>query len=95
LSFRLDWLSPILLLIGVVLFMVSDARKPRQFGRIVIGLGLMLLALKLIVAASIPLQASPALRAILMTLGDDPILAMLLAAALTWLIHAAVGDCHA
>jgi phosphate:Na+ symporter len=91
----LDWLSPILLLIGVVLFMVSDARKPRQFGRIVIGLGLMLLALKLIVAASIPLHASPALRAILMTLGDDPILAMLLAAALTWLIHAAVGDCHA
>jgi phosphate:Na+ symporter len=91
----LDWLSPILLLIGVVLFMVSDARKPRQFSRIVIGLGLMLLALKLIVAASIPLQASPALRAISMTLGDDPILAMLLAAALTWLIHAAVGDCHA
>ncbi|MDX1606045.1 MAG: Na/Pi cotransporter family protein [Candidatus Competibacterales bacterium] len=91
LSFDIAWLSPALIFAGVALFLSTEARRARQFGRIVIGLGLMLLALRLIVAASEPLRDSTALRAVLDPLAADPLLALLLAALLTWLAHSSVA----
>src|SRR4051794_2719004 len=43
------WASPLLLFAGYVTFSVSEEFRPHNVGRILIGLGLMLLALKLIV----------------------------------------------
>jgi phosphate:Na+ symporter len=91
LSFDISWLSPILILAGVIAFFASEARGPRQIGRILVGLGLMLLSLQLIVTVSNPLQQSETLQGILMPLGRDPILAVLLAAILTWLSHSSIA----
>lgn len=91
LSFDIGWLAPALLFLGVTLFLSSTGRKPRQLGRIVIGLGLMLLALGLIVQASAPLRDSEALRVVIGALSDDPLLALLLGAVLTWLAHSSVA----
>lgn len=91
LSFDINWLAPALVFVGVALFMSTVGRKPRQLGRIVIGLGLMLLALRLIVNASEPLRDSQALAVVIGALGEDPLMALLLAAVLTWLAHSSVA----
>ena len=91
LSFDLAWASPLLILIGVASFMSSEAPLRRHLGRVAIGLGLLLLALALIVAASDPLRDSAALKVVLAPLAADPVLAVLLAALLTWLFHSSVA----
>lgn len=91
LSFDIAWLSPGLILTGVVLFLSTEGRRTRQLGRIIIGLGLMLLSLQLISMASAPLRDSPTLRTILAPLDNDPLLALLIAAVLTWLAHSSVA----
>ncbi|HXH03249.1 MAG TPA: Na/Pi cotransporter family protein [Candidatus Competibacteraceae bacterium] len=91
LSFDLSWLSPALLSLGVVLFLSSEKRTVRQVGRIVIGLGLMLLSLKLIVTASEPLRDSPTLQTVIGSLSGDPLMALLVAALVTWLAHSSVA----
>ncbi len=91
LSFDISALYPLLLLAGVVGFLSTQATRPRQLGRISIGFGLLLLSLELIVEASAPLRDSPALAAVLDPLARDPILALVLGAALTWLAHSSVA----
>ena len=91
LSFDISWLSPVFLLAGVVVFLSASSSLPRQIGRILIGLGLMLLSLGLIVGASEPLRGSEALQGIVTPLANDPVLAVLLAAILTWVAHSSVA----
>ena len=91
LSFDISWLSPALILIGVVTFLASSVPFTRHIGRVLIGLGLLLLSLQLIVAGSEPLRDSAALRAVVTPLAKDPILAVLLAVLLTWLAHSSVA----
>ncbi len=91
LSFDIAWLAPALIFVGVLLFLSTEQRKPRQLGRIIIGLGLMLLALRLIVGASAPLRDSQSLQVVLEGLRGDPLLALVLAAVLTWLAHSSVA----
>ena len=91
LSFRLDWLSPLFVLVGVVAFMAGNASRHRDLGRAAIGLGLMLLALHSIVDTTAPLRSSSTLETMLQALGGEPLLALLVAAALTWLAHSSVA----
>lgn len=92
LSFDIGWASPALILLGVILFLSSStAPKPRHLGRVLIGLGLLLLSLSLIVEASAPLRGSEALSSIIAPLARDPVLAVLLAAVLTWVAHSSVA----
>ncbi len=91
LSFNLSLLSPILILIGVAAFMSTDSGRPRHLGRVAIGLGLMLLALKLVVASSAPLRESDLLGALVAPLASEPILAVAIAALLTWLAHSSLA----
>ncbi len=73
-SFDLSWLSPLFILVGVVLFIARPATDLGRMGRILIGLGLMLLALRLVSAAAAVLTQSPAVRALLGSLGSDLLL---------------------
>lgn len=91
LAFDLHWLAPALLIVGVVVFLSSERRLVRQFGRVVLGLGLMLLSLGLIVEASEPLRDSATLQMVIRSLSGDAILALVLAALLTWLAHSSVA----
>ena len=55
LTFDFSALSPMLIAVGVALFTYSEGGRRRDVGRLLLGLGMMLLALKLIVAASLPM----------------------------------------
>ncbi|MEQ8395742.1 Na/Pi cotransporter family protein [Thalassobaculum sp.] len=90
LSLDVSWLSPLFLLIGVVGFLRTEDSKRRNLSRIMIGLGLMLLAIRLIMLASHPLREAETLSVVLRPLTDEPLLAILLAAVLTWLAHSSL-----
>ena len=91
LSFDLGWLSPLLIAGGVISFMTSEKPIRRHLGRAAIGLGLVILALQLVVGVSEPLRDSASLQAVLQALGNDPILAVVVAAGLTWIAHSSVA----
>lgn len=87
----LSLLIPVLLLMGTIAFRASEARDLRQAGRILFGLGLLLLSLRLIGEASDPLRSSEILPLIFNYLARDWITAFLLAALLAWAFHSSVA----
>jgi len=91
LSFDLLWLSPLLIAVGVILSLTSERRNRRNFARILLGLGLILLALRLIVHASVPLRETEAILVLLQSMATEPLLAILVAALLTWAAHSSVA----
>ena len=90
LSLDISWLSPLFLLVGVVGFLGTEDSKRRNLSRILIGLGLMLLAIRLIMLASHPLRDAETLSVLLHPLTREPLLAILVAAVLTWLAHSSL-----
>lgn len=91
LNARIGALTPLLLLAGVLIFLRSQRRRPRQIGRILIGLALIFLSLEMIRAASQPLMDNAGARSVMLYLAGDPISAFLIAAALAWLVHSSVA----
>jgi phosphate:Na+ symporter len=82
-SLDLSWLSPLLIFFGVVLFLPKRNSVVGQLGRVGIGLGLMLLALQLVMAATHPITQAQGVRVIFSTLSGDPVLDMLIGAVFT------------
>ena len=70
-SLDLSWLSPLCIFTGVVLFVARQDTTPGRVGRILIGLGLMLLALRLITEATLVLTQSEVVRTLLQALTSD------------------------
>jgi phosphate:Na+ symporter len=87
----LSLLIPVLLLVGTIAFRATEARDWRQAGRIFFGLGLLLLSLQQIGAATAPLKSSELLPVIIGYLSKDWISAFFLAAILAWLLHSSVA----
>jgi phosphate:Na+ symporter len=84
-SFRIPALSPLLILVGVAMFMTSSATRQRDLGRAVIGLGLVLLALQIIAGNAVPLRESPVVADIVVALDDAPVMAVIVAGLLALL----------
>ncbi|MDP3158976.1 MAG: Na/Pi cotransporter family protein [Reyranella sp.] len=91
LSFDLGWVSPFAIGAGVIAFLSSEQEKSRHLGRVAIGLGLMLLSLKLLAAATGPLREAPAFMAALGGLQDEYVIAVILATLLTWFVHSSLS----
>ncbi|MBP2291655.1 Na/Pi cotransporter family protein [Azospirillum rugosum] len=92
LAVDLHWLSPSLLVLGGVLHALGEARRLRRdLASVFLGLGLMLLALRLLGTATIPVERSELVQAMLAALGGEPFFAMLVAAALTAAVHASLA----
>jgi phosphate:Na+ symporter len=91
LSFDLSLLVPICLATGTMMFMATERRSWRQFGRILVGIGLLILSLEMIGEASEPLRESRLLPVIVEYFSTDPVTAYLLAAFITWLFHSSIA----
>lgn len=81
-SADLSWLSPLCILLGVLLSSGLPARQAGRFGRVLIGLGLMLLALEGVVHATAALFQSPVLRQLVGAMDGDLLLQITLGTAL-------------
>ena len=90
LSFKVAEVAPALILIGVLMFRRTSA-APRDFGRVLIGLGLMLMALRQFVGLLDPYEDTPNLRMLLGAVSTQPVLDVILAAGLTWAAHSSVA----
>jgi phosphate:Na+ symporter len=90
-SFDLSWLSPLLIFVGVVMFISRQNSAAGRIGRVLIGLGLITLALQLIVEATKPLTESPAVRALLVALPNEVLLDIVVGAALTVLSYSSLA----
>jgi phosphate:Na+ symporter len=89
-SFAL-WASPILIFAGYVTFSVSREFRPHNIGRIMIGVGLMLMALKLISSATMPLRDASLFHEVLAAVGREPLLAFLAGALMAWGFHSTLA----
>lgn len=83
--------APAAALFGYFLFRLAENKRLKNTGRALLGLAFILLALKLVVAASAPMRSSEILVAALGALSTEPVLAVLLATALTWLSHSSLA----
>lgn len=86
----LGWLSPLLILTGVVLMRMASAAK-QGAGTALVGVGLMLLSLHLLSAATDPIRQSPALNLFISMLGNAWPVALLFSAALAVLASSSLA----
>jgi phosphate:Na+ symporter len=91
LTLDLSLLVPVCLAAGTAMFMATERRTWRQLGRILVGIGLLLLSLEMIGDASEPLRQSRLLPVIVDYFSADPVTAYLLAALVTWLFHSSIA----
>ncbi|MFY9896648.1 MAG: Na/Pi cotransporter family protein [Xanthobacteraceae bacterium] len=91
LSFNIASIAPVLFVIGLVTFRVGGGSLTKALGRVAIGLGLTLLALHILLDTLAPAEQAPAVRALLGSITGDPVLCIVIAAALTWAAHSSVA----
>ena len=90
-AFDIKWLWSAAAITGVVLFSVSEDDRTKNVGRIFIGLGLMLLSLTELGTVSAAMRASPTITAMMTALGNEPVIAVLVAAIITWIAHSSLA----
>ena len=90
-SFDLSWLSPLFIFVGVVLFISRQDSNIGRFGRVLIGLGLMLLALRLVAASTAVLTEAPAIKALLASLSSDLLLEITVGALLALVSYSSLA----
>lgn len=91
LSLDISFLSPTLLVAGAGAFLGSERRGVRQAGRILIGIGLILLSLRLMREVAAPVGSGTGAAAVLRYLAGDPVTAFAVAAALSWAMHSSLA----
>lgn len=93
LTLNLKALWPILMFVGYLMHSIySDTDSPfKQFGRICLGIAMILIALTFMSQVSSALAASELIRTIISSLGDELLIALLLFAILTWLAHSSIA----
>ncbi len=91
LSFRLDWLVPVLLAVGGGFFIKSDRRKLKQAGRIILGIAFILISLRFLRETMEPVRDSAFLPSIAGYLAQDFVTAFVVGALLAWAMHSSVA----
>jgi phosphate:Na+ symporter len=91
-SMDLGWVWGVCVALGVALYLGHEAMdRARNIGRVLVGIGLILLSLIELNAAAAPLAQSPTFRTVLGALAGEPLLAILVAVAATWLTHSSIA----
>ena len=91
LSFNVSAVAPVFFVVGVITFRAGGQSVTRALGRIAIGLGLTLLALHILIDTLAPAEQAPLARALFASVTHDPVLCIVIAAALTWAAHSSVA----
>ena len=91
LSLRLDWLVPLLIAVGGWTFLHAEKRKLKQAGRIIMGIALILIALRFLRETVEPIRDSAFLPALVVYLENDAITAFLAGSVLALVMHSSVA----
>jgi len=90
-SFDIAWLSPLLILAGFIAYASARNQRTHELGRVAVGVGLILLALRLIVGNADAMGNSGVVLTVVESLNGEPFLAILVAALLTWVAHSSLA----
>jgi phosphate:Na+ symporter len=90
LSFDITAAAPAFVLLGLILFRRGQAAM-HDFGRVFIGLGLVLIALHQFLTSLASIESSSLFLAIAKDIADQPLIAVVLAAIATWALHSSVA----
>jgi phosphate:Na+ symporter len=90
-SFNIAAGAPLLFIIGLLAFRMGPRTRTKDLGRVAIGLGLMLLALHILLDTLAPAETAEGVRILLNGITNDPVLCIVIAAALTWAAHSSVA----
>ncbi len=91
LSFNIAMVTPILLMGGVIAFRRGARTRTRDLGRVLIGVGLMLLALHIFLGTLVTTESAVVSQALLGAIAHQPVLCLVIAAAVTWAAHSSVA----
>jgi len=91
LSFKMEWLVPVLLAVGGGFFIKSDRRKLKQAGRIILGIAFILISLRFLRETMDPIRDSAFLPSIAGYLARDFVTAFMIGAVLAWTMHSSVA----
>jgi phosphate:Na+ symporter len=91
LSFDIAAFAPVLFILGLITFRAGGSSLAKALGRVAIGLGLILLALHILLDTLAPAEQAPAVQSLLGVITRDPVLCIVIAAALTWAAHSSVA----
>jgi phosphate:Na+ symporter len=90
LALDLSWLAPLLILAGVAVHLLRENSNVGTIGQAVLGIGLILLGLQIVGAATRPLAYLDGVTAIFALVLSDALLAVLLGAVLTILLYSSL-----
>lgn len=90
-SLDLSWLSPLLIFVGVVLYVSRQKTTAGRLGRVAIGLGLITLALQLIIQNTRPMIEAPAIRGLLVALPNEVLFDIVVGAFLTVMAYSSLA----
>lgn len=88
---RQPLLIPLLLVIGVTVFLRGEGSNTRQIGRIMIGLALIFVSLDMIRGATEPMISNTGTQAVMAYLGRDLLTAFVIGAVFAWGVHSSVA----
>ncbi|HVF62671.1 MAG TPA: Na/Pi cotransporter family protein [Casimicrobiaceae bacterium] len=91
LSFDMSFLAPILIVVGVTLFLRRQASIAGRFGRILIGLGLILFALQWIRTAAQPVVGTDGVKVLFASLSGDVLLDIVIGALVTIAVYSSLA----
>ncbi len=90
-SLDLSWLAPLAIIVGVVVFLSRRNERAGQIGRIVLGLGVMILALQLITEATAPLAHGAGVKTLFAQISGDLLLDVLIGAVFAILCYSSLA----
>jgi phosphate:Na+ symporter len=91
LSYNVAAIAPALFVAGLLAFRLGAGTRIKDIGRIVIGFGLVLLALHIVIDTMAPAESAPGVKVVLAAITGDPVMCIVLAAAFTWAAHSSVA----
>ncbi|HEY4201820.1 MAG TPA: Na/Pi cotransporter family protein [Devosiaceae bacterium] len=91
LSFDLWLVAPALILVGFIMFRSVSKPVVHDLGRVMIGLGLMLIALHQLLELVEPLEQMPEARLWLAQVSASPVVDIVIGALLAWVTHSSVA----
>jgi phosphate:Na+ symporter len=91
LSFDVSLVFPVLVFGGFMAFRRGKTSRTKDLGRVAIGLGLMLLSLRLLSETIHLIEGASVLKELLASIASDPLILVLLSAFLAWIAHSSVA----
>lgn len=85
--FKPEFFAPVLVFIGVILFVFTNSEKKKQIGEIFVGLGLLFIGLEFMSDAITPYRDSKLFADMFSTLGRNPFLGILVGTIVTAIIQ--------